>query len=98
MEINDIIPKGDRVLVRVRTEESMTMGGIYLPATNTDREPTLTGTVVRIGADVKETKTGEEVAFPKFAGNKIFIGTNEYRLLVETDLYGEVVYSSIIAV
>lgn len=98
MEISEINPKGDRVLVKVRTEESVTAGGIFLPATNTDREPTLTGTVVKIGGDVKETKPGEEIAFPKFAGNKIHIKSHEYRLLVESDIYGEVVYSSIIAV
>lgn len=97
MEISEIKPKGDRVFVKVKTDESVTKGGIILPATNTDREPTLTGTVTAVGSDVKETKIGEEVAFPKFAGNKVFIHSHEYRLLVEADIYGEVVYSSIVA-
>ena len=89
-------PLGDRVLVkRLEEEEEKTSGGIYIP--DTAKEKPQRGKVVAVGPgrqtddgkrlpmDVKE---GDEVLFGKYSGNDIKIGSDEYMIIREEELYG----------
>jgi chaperonin GroES len=78
-------PLGDRVLVKLVSEQERTQSGIYIPDTAKDKPQT--GLVVAVGEseDVK-VKNGQKVLFAKFAGTEIKIGNDEHLILSSDDI------------
>ncbi len=78
-------PLGDRVLVKLVSEQERTQSGIYIPDTAKDKPQT--GLVVAVGdsEDVK-VKSGQKVLFAKFAGTEIKIGNDEHLILSSDDI------------
>jgi len=87
-------PLGDRVLVKIKTAEEKTVGGILLPSTAQSKPQG--GEVVAVGegktigknkVDIS-VKTGTQVVYSKYAGTEVeFDGTN-HLILKEDDIVG----------
>jgi len=86
-------PLGDRVVIKVLTQEEKTKGGIVLP--DTAKEKPQEGEVVAVGSGrvlengqklPLEVKVGERVIFSKYAGTEVKIEDEEYLILSERDV------------
>ena len=85
-------PLGDRILVRIDEQDAKSKGGIIL--TDSSKEKPVTGTVVSVGsgedssgAKVNEMlKSGDRVAFTKWAGNAITIEDEELYVMKISDV------------
>jgi len=89
----NIVPLGDRVVLRRADPESKTAGGIVLPDSAKDKPQR--GEVVAIGdGHVKKdgtriplvVKAGDQVIFSSYAGDEIEINDEKYLLLRESDI------------
>ncbi|KAK2645078.1 hypothetical protein Ddye_020273 [Dipteronia dyeriana] len=87
-------PLGDRVLVKIKTVEEKTEGGILLPTTAQTKPQAGEVVAVGEGKSVGKTKldisvpTGSQVVYSKYAGTEVeFNGTN-HLILKEDDIVG----------
>ncbi|MBX3097452.1 MAG: co-chaperone GroES [Fimbriimonadaceae bacterium] len=90
----NIRPLGDKVVVRVNEAEEKSSGGILLPD-SAKKRPT-EGTVIAVGngrvldngdRNDLSVKEGDRVLFSKYGGNEVTIGTEEYTILDEDQIY-----------
>ncbi|KAK9149466.1 hypothetical protein Scep_008223 [Stephania cephalantha] len=89
-----IKPLGDRVLVKIKTAEEKTGGGILLPTTAQTKPHS--GEVVAIGEGrtVGKTKvdisiqTGAQVVYSKYAGTEVEFSGSNHLILKEDDIVG----------
>ncbi len=90
-------PLGDRVLVKVVTQEQKTPGGIILP--DTAQEKPQIGEVVAVGKgkvnddgtrQPVDVKVGDRVFYSKYGGTDLKIGKEDYVLLSEKDILATV--------
>ncbi|MFA5320330.1 MAG: co-chaperone GroES [Candidatus Omnitrophota bacterium] len=88
-----IIPLGDRVLVKPLDAEEKTKGGIILP--DTAKEKPQEGKVVSVGKgklsdDGKlvalEVKTGDKVLYGKYSGTEIKVNGEDHLIVREEDI------------
>ncbi|XP_038698694.1 20 kDa chaperonin, chloroplastic-like [Tripterygium wilfordii] len=93
-KFTSIKPLGDRVLVRIKTVEEKTGGGILLP-TSAQSKPQ-GGEVVAVGegkslgktkVDIS-VKTGSQVVYSKFAGTELEFNGLNHLILKEDDIVG----------
>ncbi len=86
-------PLGDRVLIKIATQEEKTAGGIFLP--DTAKEKPQVGEVVAVGPGKRnddgnlvalEVAVGNKVLYSKYAGTEVKLGSEEYVLLAERDI------------
>ena len=95
----DLQPLGDRLIVEVLEEEEVTIGGIVLPETATEKPQR--GKVLAVGPGARNQETGEyikmevaegdEVIFSKYGGTEIKLGVDEVLILREADVLGKLV-------
>lgn len=87
-------PLGDRVVVKVASEEEKTAGGIYLP--DTAKEKPQKGEIVAVGPGKMlesgqrapvQVKVGDKVVYSKYGGTEVKVGGEEFMLLREDDIY-----------
>lgn len=88
-----IVPLGDKVVIKRAQAEQKTAGGIVLPDSAKDKPQR--GEVIAIGdGHVKRdgtkvpltVKEGDHVIFSQYAGDEIKIGDEEYLLVRESDI------------
>ncbi|HHP50869.1 MAG TPA: co-chaperone GroES [Moorella mulderi] len=86
-------PLGDRVVLKLRTQEEKTEGGILLP--DTAKEKPQEGEVVAVGPGrlldngtrvPPEVKVGDVVVFSKYSGTEVKYGGKEYLIIRESDI------------
>ncbi|XP_031378351.1 20 kDa chaperonin, chloroplastic-like [Punica granatum] len=89
-----IKPLGDRVLVKIKTVEEKTQGGILLPTTAQTKpqggEVVATGEGKKLGntkLDIS-VKTGTQVIYSKYAGTELEFNGSNHLLLKEDDILG----------
>ncbi len=94
-----IRPLHDRIVIKRKSEEERTAGGLYIPESAKER-PTQ-ATVISVGKGrIQEdgsvrplaVKAGDTVLFGKYAGNEIKIDGEEFLIIREEDVlavYGE---------
>src|SRR5438270_4411492 len=91
-------PLGDRLIVEVLDEEDVTSSGIVLP--DTAKEKPQRGRVLAVGPGSRDDdgkfvpmdlEEGDEIAFSKYGGTEIKVGTDEYLILRESDVLAKVV-------
>ncbi|XP_078154977.1 20 kDa chaperonin, chloroplastic-like [Carex rostrata] len=89
-----IKPVGNRVLVKIKTGEDKTTGGLYLPTTaqkkSQEGKVVATGDGTTVGSTKVDisVKEGNKVVYSKYAGTELeFDGTN-HLLLKEDDIIG----------
>jgi len=92
MNIKNIKPLGDRVLIKMVESEEKTKGGIVLPGSAKEKPQEAVviaagpGTVVD-GKEVKmEVKAGDKVLISKYSGTEVKIESQEYTILKQSDI------------
>ncbi|KAG0480084.1 hypothetical protein HPP92_010942 [Vanilla planifolia] len=89
-----IKPLNDRVLVKIKTSEEKTAGGILLPATAQTKpqggEVVAVGDGRTIGDNKVETsvKVGEQVVYSKYAGTELEFQGSSHILVKDDDIVG----------
>ena len=80
-----IKPLGERILIKIKSSEEKTAGGIVIP--ETAQEKTQEGIVVSVGdsPDIK-LKSGDVVIYDKYAGTQIKIDDKEHLILKLEDI------------
>ena len=80
-----IKPLGERILIKIKSSEEKTAGGIVIP--ETAQEKTQEGIVVSVGdsPDIK-VKKGDVVIYDKYAGTQIKIDDKEHLILKLEDI------------
>ena len=90
-------PLDDRIVVQPLEAEAMTAGGILLP--DTAKEKPQRGTVVAIGPGkllddgtraAMAVAVGDEVIYGKYSSSDIEVGSEEYKILRESDVLAKV--------
>ncbi|XP_072953289.1 20 kDa chaperonin, chloroplastic-like [Typha angustifolia] len=87
-------PLGDRVLVKIKSSEEKTMGGILLPSTAQTKpqggEVVAIGEGRTIGKNKVEisVQTGAEVVYSKYAGTELEFNGSSHLILKEDDIVG----------
>lgn len=90
-------PLDDRIVVQPLEAEAMTAGGILLP--DTAKEKPQRGTVVAVGPGKlledgsrgeMAVAVGDEVIYGKYSGSDITVGSEEYKILRESDVLAKV--------
>ncbi|MBN1333870.1 MAG: co-chaperone GroES [Synergistales bacterium] len=86
-------PLGDRMVVKVVTQEEKTKGGIVLP--DTAKEKPQEGEVMAVGSGKVlengqklplEVKVGDRIIFSKYAGTEVKLDGVEYVIFSERDV------------
>ncbi|MBQ7196446.1 MAG: co-chaperone GroES [Synergistaceae bacterium] len=86
-------PLGDRIVVKVLSEEKKTKGGIILP--DTAKEKPTEGEVIAVGTgkvldngakQPVEVKVGDTVIFSKYAGTEVKLDGEELVIFSERDV------------
>ena len=86
-------PLGDRIVVKVVTQEAKTKGGIVLP--DTAKEKPQEGEVVAVGSGKVlengqklplEVKVGNKIIFSKYAGTEVKVEGEELVIFSERDV------------
>ncbi|MGK7909397.1 MAG: co-chaperone GroES [Synechococcus sp.] len=86
-------PLGDRVLLKVASQEEKTAGGILLP--DSAKEKPQVGEVVAVGPGhvndkgdrvAPEVAVGSKVLYGKYAGTELKLAGDEHILLAEKDI------------
>ncbi|KAJ3673189.1 hypothetical protein LUZ60_006563 [Juncus effusus] len=89
-----IKPVGNRVLVKIKSGEDKTSGGLYLPTTAKTKSQEGEVVAVGDGSTVKGTKvdlsvqTGNQVIYSKYAGTELEFNGENHLLLKEDDIVG----------
>lgn len=80
-----IKPLGERILVKIKSSEEKTAGGIVIP--ETAQEKTQEGIVVNVGEspDIK-VKKGDVIIYDKYAGTQIKIDDKDHLILKLEDI------------
>lgn len=87
-----ITPLFDNVLIKPLQAETKTTGGIYLPE-NVKEKPQI-GEIVAVGTGVYVdgklvpmiVKVGQKVLYKKWGGDEYKVGTEEWKLVKQTDI------------
>ena len=86
-------PLGDRIVVKVLSEEKKTKGGIVLP--DTAKEKPTEGEVIAVGTgkildngtkQPVEVKVGDHIIFSKYAGTEVKVDGEELVIFSERDV------------
>lgn len=86
-------PLGDRIVVKVLSQDEKTKGGILIP--DTAKEKPQEGEVLAVGSGKVldngqklplEVKTGDKVLFSKYGGTEVKIDGEEVLILSERDV------------
>ena len=86
-------PLGDRIVVKVLSEEKKTKGGIVLP--DTAKEKPTEGEVLAVGTgkildngtkQPVEVKVGDHIIFSKYAGTEVKVDGEELVIFSERDV------------
>jgi chaperonin GroES len=86
-------PLGDRVVVKPKAKEAMTVSGIALP--DTANEKPQEGSVLSVGPGrvldsgkrvEMDVKAGDSVLFARYAGSEVKLEGDDYLVIRESDL------------
>ena len=86
-------PLGDRVVVKPKAKDEMTLSGIILP--DTANEKPQEGSVLSVGPGrvldsgqrvEMDVKAGDSVLFARYAGSEVKLEGDEYLVIRESDL------------
>ena len=91
----NIRPLYDNVVVKRKEQETVSAGGIVLPGSA--KEQPNQGEVVAVGegrlldtGEVRplQVKVGDKVVFGSYAGSTIKVGSEEYMIMRESEIFG----------
>ena len=88
IEIMNIKPLADRVLIKPTPAEETTLSGIIIP--DSAKEKPLRGTVLATGEGTKDeemvVKDGDQVLYGKYAGTEIELDDEKYLIMRQSDI------------
>jgi len=85
----NLMPLGQRVLVKRKPELTQTKGGIFIPDSCTEKP--MEGEIVSIGDEVEKVKAGDKVLFAKFAGVEIVSNDDgQFLIMAEQEILGKI--------
>jgi chaperonin GroES len=93
-------PLADRVVVKPLEEMEVKKGGIIIP--DTAKEKPMQGEIVEVGPGrltddgktiAMQVKKGDKVLYGKYSGTEVSIGTDEYLIMRESDIFAIIVNS-----
>ena len=88
IEIMNIKPLADRVLIKPTPAEETTLSGIIIP--DSAKEKPLRGTVLATGEGTKDeemvVKDGDQVLYGKYAGTEIELDGEKYLIMLQSDI------------
>ena len=87
MNVKDVKPTGNRVLVIADKAETKTSGGILLSSAEAQNGPgsSMTGKVASIGSEVKGVKAGDKVLVNGFSGSDVEFADGEKGKFITMD-------------
>ena len=86
-------PLSDRVVVKPLEEVESTKGGIIIP--DTAKEKPMQGEIIEVGPGrydagkvvPMEVKKGDRVLYGKYSGTEVTVGTDEFLIMRESDIF-----------
>ncbi|MEW5796245.1 MAG: co-chaperone GroES [Candidatus Zixiibacteriota bacterium] len=93
-------PLADRVVVKPLEELEVKKGGIIIP--DTAKEKPMQGEIVEVGPGrltddgktiAMQVKKGDRVLYGKYSGTEVSIGTDEYLIMRESDIFAIIMNS-----
>lgn len=88
MKILKMIPRGNQVLVRPDDEESRVSESGLVKPSNIEQEQKAIGTVIAVGAEVKDIKKGDRVIYGVYAGDPINFEEVDYKFVEDKFILG----------
>lgn len=91
------IPLYDRILVKREAEETVSKGGIFIPDSAKDKPAQ--GIVISVGKGLRENgvlmplsvEEGDAILFGKYAGTEIKLNGEDFLIMREDEVLGQVV-------
>ena len=84
INMTQIIPTKDKLLVKVKPSDEKSPGGIILP--DQVKEEKTEGVVQTMGPKVEEIQERDTIIFGRYAGDEIIIENEHYRILREVEV------------
>jgi chaperonin GroES len=93
-------PLADRVVVKPLEEMEVKKGGIIIP--DTAKEKPMQGEIMEVGPGrmtddgktiAMQVKKGDRVLYGKYSGTEVTIGTDEYLIMRESDIFAVIMNS-----
>ena len=93
-------PLADRVVVKPLEELEVKKGGIIIP--DTAKEKPMQGEIIKIGPGritddgktiAMQVKKGDRVLYGKYSGTEVSVGTEEYLIMRESDIFAIIMNS-----
>ncbi len=81
-----ITPLGDRVVATKEEAKTKTASGILLPESS--KEEPIMATVVAVGKDVKEIKSGDKIVYTDYRATNLKINEKDYLVVKVEDILG----------
>ena len=79
---------GNQVLIEPDPPETVTQGGIVIPAKLQERTCWGTVKVVGKGVDIADICVGKHVYYEKYSGTEVQIGGQTYVIMNQSSIYG----------
>lgn len=85
----EIIPFGERVVIRVIEPESLSSGGLIM---TTSKEKSNRGIIEAVGEGIKgNINVGDTVLFNLGSGVSYFTGSDDYKIINVKDILGKII-------
>ena len=89
MEVKNVRPLFDRIVVKPIIEENKTASGIFIP--DSAKEKPQEGVIISVGPGKKDEqmvlKADDRVLFSKYGGTEFKCGDDVYLIMRESDVY-----------
>ena len=89
MEVKNVKPLFDRIVVKPIIEENKTASGIFIP--DSAKEKPQEGVIISVGPGKKDEqmvlKAGDRVLFSKYGGTELKYDGEVYLIMRESDVY-----------
>ena len=83
-----ITPLADRVVAQREVASTKTASGLYLP--DNAKEKPVFATVIAVGPDVKQLKSGDKIIYKEYSTTELKIDGTEYLIVKEEDVLATV--------
>lgn len=77
----NILPVGNKLIVKADPKKEKTEGGIIIPESATDAVALTTGTVIAVSKDLPEFEIGQRILFVTGSGVALTVDGIDYRFL-----------------
>lgn len=83
-----IMPLNERVVLKMKEQEELTAGGLFLP--NTAKEKPEFAEVIAVDTGIEKVKKGDLVLISKYSGTEVKLEGVEYIIVKEEDILAKI--------